>query len=137
VIRHASAVAVNGRGVLILGAAGSGKSSLALGMMALGARLVADDQVVLTRERERLMASAPERIAGLIEARGIGILRVPPTGPVPVLLAVDLGRPPAARLPQSEKVTILGVEVELISVRNVPNLDAILMVCMQNRREPE
>ena len=74
---HASAVAVEGRGCLITGAAGSGKSTLALEMVALGAELVADDRVDIRRSGKALLLSAPASIAGLVEARGVGILRLP------------------------------------------------------------
>ena len=66
---HASAVALDGRGLLILGAAGSGKSALALELMARGARLVSDDQVALSVEGGRLIARAPAAIRGRIETK--------------------------------------------------------------------
>jgi HPr kinase/phosphorylase len=70
-ILHASVVAVDGAGVLILGASGAGKSGLALRMIALGALLVSDDQVLLERCGDVLVARAPETLSGLIEARGV------------------------------------------------------------------
>ncbi len=134
---HASAVAVAGRGLLILGASGAGKSGLALRMMALGARLVADDQVLLTRVEGGLMAEAPARLAGLVEARGVGILRVDPAGRVPLAWAVDLDRPAEARLPQPDTIALIGVPLHLIRGRDLPNLDATLTVLLQNgRAEP-
>ena len=63
---HGSAVALEGRGLLILGASGTGKSALALRMMAHGARLVADDRVVLARRGDALIASAPPALRGTI-----------------------------------------------------------------------
>jgi HPr kinase/phosphorylase len=134
---HATAVAVAGRGLLILGASGSGKSGLALRLMALGARLVADDQVLLTRAGDSLLAEAPARLAGLVEARGIGILRVTPAGRVPLAWAVDLDRPPEARLPQADTIALIGVPLHLIRGRGLPNLDAMLTVLLHNgRAEP-
>ncbi len=124
---HASAVAIAGCGVIILGASGSGKSGLALRLMALGATLVADDRVSLRRCDGGLWASAPDRLRGLIEARGIGILRVPVSDSVRLALAVDLDRSPEARLPQSVTFTRLGVHIRLLSGRDVPNLDSVLM----------
>lgn len=129
---HASAVAVDGRGVLILGPSGSGKSALALQMIALGAGLVADDRVVLHRGAAGIVADAPGALAGLIEARGIGILRVPSVGPVPLLCAVDLGDVPAARLPQWRKFALLGAEVDLIPARGTPNLGSVLTVFVRS-----
>jgi len=71
---HATAVAFEGKGVLITGRSGSGKSSLALQLMAIGHTLIADDQTDVTRHADRLWASAPPSIKGMIEARGVGIL---------------------------------------------------------------
>ncbi len=124
---HASAVAIAGRGVLIVGASGSGKSGLALRLMALGATLVADDRVSLQRADGRLWASAPDRLRGLIEARGLGILRVPACDAALLALAVDLDRSPEARLPQPLTFTRLGVDIRLLLGRDVPNLASALM----------
>jgi HPr kinase/phosphorylase len=101
-------------------------------MIALGARLVADDRVRLGITAGRLEASAPAPIAGLIEARGVGLLRVAVTGAAEVVLAVDLDRVPAARMPQCDRITYLGRNVRLISGRDVPNLDAILTILLDN-----
>ncbi len=69
-ILHATAVAWRGRAVLILGRSGSGKSALALQLMALGCTLVADDGVELAVQEGALVARPPEKIRGMIEARG-------------------------------------------------------------------
>ncbi|WP_040850329.1 HPr kinase/phosphorylase, partial [Nitrospirillum viridazoti] len=73
---HATCVSVGGAGVLLRGASGSGKSDLALRLVDAGALLVADDQVALAADPTAtlLTATAPERLAGLIEVRGLGIL---------------------------------------------------------------
>ncbi len=85
-------------GVLLLGKSGSGKSDLALRLIALGATLVADDRTDLYVWRRKLYARAPARLAGLIEVRGVGILKLPHAPCVCVALVVELGRD-AARLP--------------------------------------
>ena len=131
---HGSAVAFAGRGVLILGGAGTGKSALALALIGRGAALVADDRVEIERRGAALIASAPAALAGLIEVRGVGILRLPAAPEAVVTLAVDLDRPPAARMPQPVTIAWLGVEVELISGRDRPNLDLALTVFVQNGR---
>ncbi len=124
---HASAVAVEGRGLLILGASGAGKSGLALRLMALGARLVADDRVLVDRAGAALVARAPAALAGIIEARGIGLLRAEPIASAPLALAVDLDAESPARMPQSREITLLGVGIQLILGKSVPNLDAALL----------
>ena len=133
-IVHGAAVAVAGRGVLILGGSGSGKSALALAMIGRGAALVADDRVILERRGGALVARAPATIAGLIEARGVGILRLPALAEAPLVAVVDLDRPAAARMPQPVTITHLGIGIELISGRDVPNLELVLTIFVQNGR---
>ena len=96
---HATCVAINGKGVLILGDSGSGKSDLALRLMDEGARLVADDRTELSVERGGLCARAPKSIAGLIEVRGFGIVAQPFASKAFVALAVKLDTAPE-RLPE-------------------------------------
>ncbi|MCS6892498.1 MAG: serine/threonine protein kinase, partial [Rhodovarius sp.] len=69
---HASCVALDGAGLLLLGPAGAGKSSLALRLMERGWMLVADDQVLL-QAAPALLAAAPAELAGMIELRGLGL----------------------------------------------------------------
>ena len=111
---HASCVALEGRGLLILGASGQGKSALALELMAMGAALVADDRVILRREGEALIVTVPEAIAGRIEARFVGLLNATPAGPVALALAVDLDRTEAERLPPRRSVNLLGISLPLV-----------------------
>lgn len=117
---HATTVAVDGRGLLIVGPSGSGKSGLALQLMALGAALVADDITRVSRHDGALWAACPESILGRIEARGIGILAAEPSPPVPLAAAVDLGRSETERLPPERSYDCLGVTIPLIL--NVPGL---------------
>jgi HPr kinase/phosphorylase len=93
--------AVPGDGILILGASGAGKSSVALKLLAMGAALVADDRVELFEQEQALWARAPASLAGLIEARGLGIVTLPHAASARVTLAVQLG-PNAARHPHRE-----------------------------------
>lgn len=88
-------------GVLLLGRSGSGKSDLALRLMARGAELLADDRTDLFAARGTLTAKAPGRLAGLIEVRGIGILHLPHAERAPIRLVVRLGQRPK-RLPEAE-----------------------------------
>lgn len=112
---HASCVALDTGALLILGASGRGKSALALQMMALGARLVADDRVKVWRDGQDLMAEAPAALSGLIEARGVGLLRADPMPRARIILAVDLDREEDRRLPPRRSVTLCGIAVDLVS----------------------
>ena len=72
---HATCIDVDGVGVLLRGPPGSGKSDLALRLISDGARLVADDRAELTVDSGQITVSPPSEIAGLIEVRGLGVLR--------------------------------------------------------------
>ncbi len=89
-------------GVLLLGESGSGKSDLALRLIAMGALLVADDRTLLWVEGGVLLGRAPASLEGLIEVRGLGILRLPTLARAPIRLAAILGRE-AERLPEPER----------------------------------
>lgn len=100
-VHQASAVVIEGRALLIEGVSGSGKSSLALALVAQGAGLIGDDAVTLAADGSRLIASAPPNIAGLLEVRGVGLARVAVTLPAPVALILTLGGPQPPRLPKT------------------------------------
>ena len=124
---HATAVAINGMGVLIMGPPGAGKSDLALrlidqpgfglGGALLTAELVADDQTLVRVSDGALIASAPEALAGLMEIRGQGIVRLAARPSARLVLAVTLT--PAAeieRMPVDQYTDILGVRLSAISI---------------------
>ncbi|SEW46426.1 Hpr(Ser) kinase/phosphatase [Cognatiyoonia koreensis] len=133
---HATCVAVGGAGVLITGASGSGKSNLALQMLALGAVLVADDRVLLTETDGHLMATCPPTLVGLIEARGIGILNAQSCAGAPVRLAVDLSTVETERIPPRREVTLLGVHIPLFHrASDIHLASAILQFMRAGRSE--
>jgi serine kinase of HPr protein (carbohydrate metabolism regulator) len=113
---HASTVASDGRAVLISGPSGSGKSDLALRLLDRGFTLVSDDQTLVRRDGDRLIATAPPNIAGKLEIRGIGIVEMEHLSDVPVALFVELTSD-IQRLPDdSRERPILGVRLPLISI---------------------
>jgi serine kinase of HPr protein (carbohydrate metabolism regulator) len=113
---HASTVAIDGRAVLITGPSGSGKSDLTLRLFDRGFTLVSDDQTIVRRDGERLVATAPPSIAGKLEIRGLGIVELEHVSDVPVALLVELTSE-IQRLPDdSRERPILGVPLPLISI---------------------
>ena len=113
---HATTIALNGRAVMISGPSGSGKSDLALRLMDRGFKLVSDDQTLVRREGERLIASAPANIAGKIEVRGIGILDVDTVSDVPVALLVELTSDIQRMPDDARERPILDVPLPIVSI---------------------
>lgn len=118
---HASAVAVADRGVVIRGRSGSGKSSLVLSLLTLSpqAMLVADDRVLLSVERGRLLAAPPASLAGELEVRGLGIVQRPYVSPVAVDLVVDLlplAECPRLPEPRELEATLAGIVVARVFI---------------------
>lgn len=117
---HATTVALSGQAALIRGASGAGKSDLALRFITdfagNGAALISDDQTLVSLLDGQLTVRSPVTIAGLIEVRGIGPLRVPYQDNAILCIIVDLAegsevpRLPPDPLPQEQ---ILGLPVPL------------------------
>lgn len=97
--------------MLIQGPSGSGKSALALELIGRGARLISDDRTRLALRDGWPWALAPERLAGVIEARGVGLLRTPYSAGAPLALVVDLAEVESARLPAPAIETVLGHDI--------------------------
>jgi serine kinase of HPr protein (carbohydrate metabolism regulator) len=124
---HASAVLVGARAVLIRGPSGAGKSRLALDLIeragvhaSLGrlrfARLIGDDRVHLESAGGRLLVRPADALAGLLEVRGVGLLRFAYEPCAVVGLVVDLEATDAARLPEKQQVEIEGISLPRLAV---------------------
>lgn len=118
---HGACVEIDGRGVLLLGPSGSGKSDLALRLIDGGARLVADDQVALvldtSGDKSGLVASAPGEIRGWLEVRGLGIVAVDAVPSAVLSLVVELVAPDRVdRLPDAAAWRCLGVAVPMLTL---------------------
>ncbi len=112
---HATAVAVDAEGVLLIGPSGCGKSDLALRLLDGGAMLIADDRVDLRRDGDGVIASSPSNIAGMLEVRGLGIVRDIPAVEARVTLTVELvARDDVQRMPLVETSEFLGCPLPLI-----------------------
>lgn len=100
VLIQATAIAIENRALLLEGPPGSGKSSLALSLMDRGAELIGDDGVTLTQEGDTVTANPPPNTEGLLEIRGVGLIRFPTRAGVPVALILSIVEPGhAERLP--------------------------------------
>ena len=117
VMVHATCIAFDGHGILLRGASGSGKSDLALRAIDRGAQLVADDQVVLARHGADMIASAPASLHGLIEIRGLGIMRMDAAAQARIALVADMADPQAVeRLPSRRRCDIDGVSLPWLAL---------------------
>lgn len=133
---HATCVAIDPScGLLIVGASGRGKSSLALMMMALGATLVSDDRTKLsTSMGGDLIASAPEAIQNMIEARGIGILNAQSLPKCVIRAVVDLDKVEQERLPPARIHRLLGHDIPEYHQSNAPYFAASLIQLLKEGR---
>lgn len=129
---HATCVALERRAALIRGAAGQGKSGLALQLIALGASLVADDRTQLWRDGDRLMADAPDTIRGRIEARGLGILHLPAAGPTPVACVIDMDRDEDARLPPLAQASMMGLSLPVFAKTTQAHFPAAILLYLKH-----
>ncbi len=130
---HASAVVVGARAVLIRGPSGAGKSRLAWELIEAArggalafARLVGDDRVHLQRAGGRLLVRPAEKLAGLIELRGLGSLRREHEACAVVGLVVDLGAADAERLPERDQIVVEGITIPRLAV--APDATALPLV---------
>lgn len=113
-LHQATCVAIGGRAVLITGAPGSGKSSLALALIDRGAVLVGDDGVALAAANGRLLASPPPATAGLIEVRNVGLVTRPVLREVPVALVLALDPAAPRFIDAAEPFSLAGCDLPLV-----------------------
>ena len=114
---QATAVEVNGKGVLLRGPSGSGKSDLAVRLIDRGARLIADDYVVAEPNADAASLAPPEAIAGMLEIRGTGLVKMEYARDVPPRLVVDLVPiKEIERMPEPGEISICGAPVPVIKL---------------------
>lgn len=112
---HGTALAIGNWAILLRGPSRAGKSDLALRLMEAGADLISDDQVELCKAGEFLTASAPASIAGLLEVRGVGIVKRPHRENVALALLIDLVSPDdVPRMPDAQTEAVLGIELPIL-----------------------
>lgn len=116
---HTTCISIKGKGVLIFGAPGSGKSDLALRLIRhYGAELVSDDRTNIEVEENKIIAHTPPKIAGLLEVRGIGIQKIAHTEQAEIKLTVELVKDfnEIERLPEEKSYEIGGIKIPCIKL---------------------
>lgn len=128
---HGTAVSIDGKGLLILGQSGSGKSQLALALITHGAKLISDDQVILINTESEIILSAPKSISGKIEARFVGILKMPVLI-APLYLVIDLDQKELDRLPKKKFVTYFNKKIPALNANGIKKLEYSLIPLLKN-----
>ncbi len=119
---HGSCVARDGDAILVVGPPGSGKSDLVLRLLSRGFELIADDQVDIVDG----LASCPEPLAGLLEVRGLGIVRLPYRPRGRLALVVDL-EGNADRMPWPERHPDLGLPLVRIDAGAISAPEKVIL----------
>ena len=98
---HATCINLNSKGVLILGDSGSGKSDLALRLITMfSAKLVGDDRINIKKNNGNIIASSPDVLKGLLEVRGVGIIKIDYKEETSVDLVIKLTSEKIERMPK-------------------------------------
>ena len=131
-IMHATCVDINGSGVLIVGRSGSGKSSLAINLLALGSKLVADDQCELVKKNNNFRIFKPASLPNSIEIRGIGLVSVPTVVETRLDWVVNMDEAETERMPDLRFTEIGGYRVPTVFGKNMDELASRIYVLVSN-----
>ena len=113
---HGTSIALGENGLLITGESGSGKSDLALRLIDSGATLISDDQTICMKKETSIYLFSMEKIYGLIEIRGIGLMKVPYIENIKLSMIIHLVDKEIDRLPKIRKKKLLGLNIPLIKI---------------------
>ena len=131
-IMHATCVDINGSGVLIVGCSGSGKSSLAINLLALGSTLVADDQCELVKKNNKIRISKPSSLPNSIEIRGVGLVSVPMVIETSLDWVVNMDEAETERMPNLRFTEIDGYRVPTVFGKDMDELASRIYVLVSN-----
>ena len=131
-ILHGTCVDIKGSGVLIVGSSGAGKSSLAIGLIALGAYLVADDQCEIKNVDDGLIISKPASLPKSIEMRGIGLVSVPVVNQTHLNWIVNMDEVEEARMPGSRFTEINGHKIPTVFAKEMQYMAFRVYVLAKN-----
>ncbi len=134
---HASAIALPDGAVLLTGAAGSGKSSLLARLMeSHEGQLIADDRVEMTVDHHQLIAAAPRALQGLMELRGLGIMRRPAIAAQKIDLVVALvAREKVPRVAEADYFEMKGIKIPRLHLHAF-DMATPLVICEALRHLP-
>ena len=132
-IMHATCVDINGSGVLIVGRSGSGKSSLAINLIALGSTLVADDQCEIVKKNNKLSVFKPTSLPSSIEIRGVGLVSVPMVVETSLDWVVNMDEPEKKRMPDLQFTEIDGYRIPTVFGKNMDDLASLIYVLVSNK----
>ncbi len=132
-IMHATCVDINGSGVLIVGRSGSGKSSLAINLIALGSTLVADDQCEIVKKNNKLSVFKPTSLPSSIEIRGVGLVSVPMAVETSLDWVVNMDEAETQRMPDLQFTEIDGYRIPTIFGKNMDDLASRIYVLVSNK----
>lgn len=111
---HASCVEFKEKGIIILGNSGAGKSDLTIRLLDAGGKLVSDDYVEVFNEKNKLIAKTAPNIGGMIEVRGVGLMKVDFKPKTQLVLALELvSREVIERMPEDHYFEEGNVKIPL------------------------
>lgn len=131
-VMHATAIAVNDQAVLLRGPSGCGKSSLAVQLIALGGLLIADDRCVVSLNEGELWVSSPPSLPPLIEARGVGLLKVPMSPQCRLALVVNMDILVTARLPEPQLTKICEHQVKMMDKSDAAHFPSAVLLYLKH-----
>lgn len=119
---HASCVSLQRKGVLLLGDSGAGKSDMTLRLIELcQAKLIADDRVDLSLQNNQIKAACPQNLVGLLEVRGVGIVKYSHQKQTTIKLVVQLTDEPLERMPEKQFYNLGKIKVPLLRINPFEN----------------
>ena len=130
-IIHASSVDINGKGVVILGKSGAGKSNLAIKLISMGAKLISDDKTHVKFKENKIIISKPETTPNFIEARGIGLIKVPFVVSSKLFCFVKITNLELNRLPNAKNKYCFGKKIKLMEFNPFYNNESALFMSIR------
>ena len=119
---YASCIKLKNKGVLFIGDSGSGKSDISLRLICEhNALLIADDRTDITIKKSNIIASSPKTLKGLLEVRGVGIIKIKHYNKVKIDLIVLLTKDKLERIPEKTYYDLCGIKIRSITINPFEN----------------